>query len=142
MMTTKGEEESVRETNQAFYRAFRERDFTRMERLWAKRAVISCAHPGQDVIVGRDAVMESLKGILSHPDAPSLACDRVEVRLFGDLAVATCVEGTPGEVPALLATNVFVREDGAYRFVHHHAGPLAGSVRLPAIAVEQPRTLM
>jgi SnoaL-like domain len=44
--------------------------------------------------------------------------------LDGDAAYVVCFESEPGEEPVLVATNIFVREDGRFRLVHHHAGPL------------------
>jgi ketosteroid isomerase-like protein len=121
-------EEQVRETNAAFYRAFRERDFEAMDAIWARSNAVACLHPGMDVIVGRDKVMRSWRGILSHENAPRLAESRVEVHLVGDGAFVTCLEGVVGDRPALIATNVFVREGDVWRMVHHHAAPLSVSV--------------
>jgi ketosteroid isomerase-like protein len=117
-------EDAVRAINEAFYRAFRERDLAAMEELWAARAPVACMHPGMDAIVGRDRVIESWRGILAHDGAPRLLCTAVEVHLLGDTAFVTCLEGTAGDPPALVATNVFVEEDGAWRIVCHQAGPL------------------
>jgi hypothetical protein len=43
----------------------------------------------------------------------------------GEAAYVVCFEAAAGEPPALIATNVFVLEDGAWRMAHHHAGQLA-----------------
>jgi ketosteroid isomerase-like protein len=118
------DEDGVRAANDAFYRAFRDRDLPAMDALWARRAPVACAHPGMEVIAGRDEVMRSWRGILGHADAPRLAHTRAVVHLLGDAAYVTCVEGAVGEPPALVATNVFVREDGGWRMVHHQAAPL------------------
>lgn len=122
-------EEDVRAANLEFYRAFRERDVEAMGRLWAEVAPIACIHPGMDAQIGRSAVMESWRGIFSHPQAPRIQCTRVRVRALGEAAVVTCLEGAEGSSPTLIATNIFVREAGRWRMVHHHAGPIsAGQV--------------
>ena len=122
-------EDEVRAVNEAFYRAFRERDLAAMERLWASEAPVACMHPGLSVLMGRDAVMRSWRGILRHPGAPTLTCSQVEVHLLGTSAFVTCLAGREGEVPKLIATNVFTLEAGRWRIVHHHAAPLATSAQ-------------
>ena len=129
-------DDEVRESNAAFYRAFRARDFPAMEAIWARRAPVACVHPGMDVVVGRDAVMASWKGILGHRDAPRMACARVQVHVIGGAAFVTCLEGKAGDRPALIATNIFTREDGVWRMVHHQATPL--SVRVTSEPLDDP----
>ena len=120
-------EAEVRAANDAFYRAFRDRDIVAMERLWAATAPVACMHPGMGVVTGREPVLASWRGILRHPGAPSLSCSEVAVHLLGTSAFVTCLEGQEGKRARLIATNVFVREDGHWRLVHHHASPLAPS---------------
>jgi ketosteroid isomerase-like protein len=116
---------AVHLANLAFYRAFRGRSYTAMEAIWAKRAPVACIHPGMDVISGRVEVLKSWRGILAHEGSPQLVCDRVEIQVLGDIAYATCLEGTSGDAPALVATNIYVREDETWRLLLHQAGPLS-----------------
>ncbi|RLB51392.1 MAG: DUF4440 domain-containing protein [Deltaproteobacteria bacterium] len=122
--------EVVRLANEAFYRAFRARSYPAMEAIWAKEAPVACMHPGMDVIFGRAEVLKSWRGILAHGGAPKLVCARVEVRLLGTTAYVTCLEGTSGDPPALIATNIYVREDDTWRMALHQAGPLTQKNRL------------
>lgn len=117
----------MKAANEAFYRAFRDRDVAAMERLWAERAPVACMHPGMTVVVGRAEVLRSWRGLLGHPQAPSLACSHVRVHVLGSSAYVTCLEGNEGQPPKLIATNVFTLEDGRWRLVHHQAGPLSPS---------------
>ncbi len=123
-----GVEDEVRAANDAFYAAFRARDFAAMSALWARRAPTLCVHPGWDVLRGRDDVLRSWQRILANPNAPAIEGSDVEVALLGEVAVVTCREGERGRAAGLVATNVYVREDGAWRIAHHHAGPLADPV--------------
>jgi len=120
-------EAEVLAANAAFYRAFATRDVAAMEALWASEAPIACTHPAWPVLVGRRDVLRSWRGILENPDAPSVEQRGAVVHLAGDAAIVLCrelVNDTPLE-----ATNVFVREDGAWRIVHHHASAVAPNVR-------------
>jgi len=125
-------EDAIRASNEAFYRAFRERDVDAMEAVWARSGPVACLHPGMEVVVGRHDVLESWRGILEHEDAPRIHCTRVRVHVLGETAFVTCLEGTP----ALAATNVFTREEDVWRMVHHQAGPL--SVRIENERIEEP----
>lgn len=120
-------EDDLRAVNESFYRAFRDRDLTAMERLWAQEVPVACMHPGMSVLSGRSAVMRSWRGILEHPNAPVLSCSHVEVFVLGTSAFITCLEGRAGHPPRLIATNVFTMEEGRWRIVHHHAAPLVAA---------------
>lgn len=117
------EDLDVLAANAAFYRAFAERDLDAMDALWARGARVACIHPGWQALHGRDAVMASWRSILDGPDAPAITCSRESVLPGDGLAVVLCVESLRGG--SLAATNVFVREAGQWRMVHHHAGPIA-----------------
>jgi ketosteroid isomerase-like protein len=117
------EEEEVLATNAAFYAAFAARDVDAMEGLWAQRAPVACIHPGWHALDGRAAVMASWRGILHGPGSPDIVCADAAARVLGDAAFVLCTEELAGGL--LVATNVFVREDGTWRLVHHHAGPIA-----------------
>jgi ketosteroid isomerase-like protein len=109
--------------NAAFYRAFADRDSDAMDALWARRDEVACVHPGWQALHGRDRVMESWRSILDSPDAPEISFSRPAVVAAGEMAFVICVESLQGG--SLAATNVFVRESGEWRMVHHHAGPIA-----------------
>lgn len=122
-MRQSAEQEAVLAANEAFYRAFARRDLAAMDRLWAESAEVTCLHPGWGPCRGRDAVMESWAGILGNAEAPHIRCLRSQATIYGDVAVVVCYEAI--EQSYLIATNLFVREAGAWKLVHHQAGPLA-----------------
>ena len=66
--------------------------------------------------------MAAWANILANPDSPHAACHDEEAFLYGDVAFVICEEELPGNV--LTATNVFAKEDGVWRMVHHQAGPV------------------
>jgi hypothetical protein len=122
---------AILRANEAFYRYFSIGDYTSMARLWAKRAPVTCLHPGLPTLIGRESVLESWQEIIAQNAPLSLVCHHARVEVYGECAVVTCYEGN-GEQPAhLAATNVFVREDDEWKMVHHQAGPLAGAISPP-----------
>jgi len=117
-----GETAELLLANETFYEAFAAGDLAAMDSLWARRAHVACVHPGHDVLNGREAVMSSWRSILGAGGAAGFCCERAQVTLMGSAGFVTCVERL-GE-GRLIATNVFVRENGRWHMVHHHAGPL------------------
>lgn len=116
-------EAEVLAANEAFYAAFARRDIPGMEAIWSSRSDIACVHPGWDALVGRREVLQSWRAILSSPEAPEVECGGAIAHVVGDAAFVVCNEVLPNA--ELCATNIFAREGGAWKLVHHHAGPVA-----------------
>ncbi len=117
------DEIAVLDANDAFYRAFRQRDLEAMEALWQDEEPVTCVHPGWDAIRGREGVLASWRAILEG-DPPDVRCGKASAHVVGDVAWVLCREQIPNG-PPLAATNVFVRRGGAWRICHHQAGLVA-----------------
>ncbi len=115
--------EAVLAANEAFYRAFRERDYHAMETLWAEELPVVCIHPGWSALTDRAAVMHSWAQILSNPLSPSIRSRNNHAFIFEDIAFVLCQEVIGGS--SLMATNIFARENGEWKLIHHHAGMVA-----------------
>lgn len=114
--------EAALAANDAFYEAFVARDIAAMESLWARKHTVSCIHPGWNVLSGREAVLQSWRGILANPDQPRIVSGGASVHLLGDTAIVTCRELVSGS--PLVATNIFIREGSAWRLLLHHSSPV------------------
>ena len=108
--------------NLEFYRAFTTHDVGAMDRVWAQETPVLCLHPGWTLLRGRESVMESWRQILGNPDAPNVKVHEDQAFLFGEVGIVTCEEELAGGW--LAATNMFVKEDGIWRLVHHQASPI------------------
>jgi len=124
-----GEQQAVLAANAAFYDAFAAKDTAAMDAIWARRAPVACIHPGWQALRGREAVLASWRNILGGPGAPPITCVGAVAQVLGETAYVICIERIP--TVELIATNVFVREDGAWRLVHHHAGGIAAPLGEP-----------
>jgi hypothetical protein len=107
--------------NEAFYLAFESKDLDAMSHLWSEARDIICLHPGWPVLVGRTAVMDSWKSILSNPDQAAVSfygasCHQLSADSVAVVCYETAVETT------LVATNIFVVEDERLRLVCHQSG--------------------
>ena len=117
--------QQLEEVNARFYDAFAKQDLAAMDAVWAREVAVACIHPGWPALENRGDVMASWRAILGDlpgGDAPEVACAEPRVTVVGDMGFVICKELVgPHE---LLATNVFVREGGQWRIVHHHAAPV------------------
>jgi ketosteroid isomerase-like protein len=118
------ETDAALSANLDFYQAFTSRDFAAMNALWSRGSPVLCIHPGWPALNGRDAVMQSWRNILAHPQPTRVMVHDDQAFLYGDFAVVICEEElAEGH---LVATNIFVKEGGRWRMVHHQASPLVG----------------
>jgi hypothetical protein len=105
--------------NDAFYVAFMNHDIKAMGDLWARAPTISCIHPGKNYFLGHDAVIESWNNILTNYDGPSFTIEGAKANIFQGMAVVICYEVF--KMATLVATNIFVHEEGVWRIMHHQA---------------------
>lgn len=117
--------QQLEEANAAFYDAFARQDLVAMDALWARETPVACIHPGWPALDDRGDVMASWRAILGDlpgDDGPEVACAEPRTTIHGQMGFVICKELVGPH--KLLATNVFVREAGQWRLVHHHAAPV------------------
>src|SRR5260370_39556163 len=114
------DEQEVLAANQAFYAAFAARDAAAMESLWAHEAELACLHPGWELLLGREEVLRSWRGILLGGGAPAdIHCERAGARVAGDAAWDLCPGG--GRRGGLALANLLLREGRRWRSWSHPA---------------------
>ncbi len=129
--------EDVLAANAGFYRAFASGDYAAMDALWASTVPVFCIHPGWPPVHGRDKVMQTWQGILTTTPRPPIRALEEEVLINGPTALVVCFESI-GDI-YLAASNLFVREEGSWRLVHHQSGE---TQRAPKSLLKQsPNTL-
>jgi hypothetical protein len=109
--------------NDAFYQAFAAADIKAMDAIWADLPTVSCCHPGWPPITARAEVMQSWRDILADAGPVPVTCAMPVPHRFGEIGVICCYERFANQ--HLVATNLFIRDRGQWRMIHHHAGPLA-----------------
>jgi len=120
--------------NDAFYEAFAAASLEAMDAVWAEQPNVFCIHPGWPPITNRAEVMASWQEILSNAGPIPVSGVAPKSTIFGDIGLVCCYERFANQ--HLVASNLFIRADGRWRMIHHHAGPLA---RVPDEAkVEDP----
>lgn len=120
--------------NDAFYAAFNAGSAEAMRQVWVSAGPAYCLHPGWPLLAGAEQVQESWAGIFRGGSTPSIECRGAVPELLGEVGIVFCYEVLGGNV--LVATNVFRREAGGWRLLHHQAGPCQ---RPPAEILQKPR---
>jgi hypothetical protein len=115
-------EQAVAWANERFYLAFASRDIAAMEDAWARDVPVACTHPGWLTLHGRLDVLDSWRAIMANPAQARVVPGDTRVTLLGSTAIVHCREFVAGS--AIVATNVFVLQDGEWRMVDHHGSPV------------------
>jgi len=118
--------DAILAANAAYYRAFSTGDVAAMDQIWADDGV-SCVHPGWTPLIGRAAVVDSYRNILTSPNRVRIAHREDTAILTGDEGRVVCIEIVEGTA-LLAASNFFRHIGGAWRMVHHQASPIAVAV--------------
>ncbi|MBU2533243.1 MAG: nuclear transport factor 2 family protein [Alphaproteobacteria bacterium] len=119
----------VLRANHEFYSAFRSGDYARMDALWAAKHKVSVYHPNWEGIEGREAVMASWFEVMVVAEPPMVTVRDESVIMTGQRAMVLCTECF--ESTRIVASNLFVLEDGEWRMTHHQATHLPYSVNSP-----------
>ena len=129
--------DTLRATNERFYRALDALDLQAMDDLWLHEPWVRCVHPGWDVLVGWDLVRQSWQQIFESTNWMRVTATGVEVIAFGDVGLVSCSENitakNEGDVGLAVAraTNIYLRQGEGWRIFHHHASPAPVQVTQP-----------
>ncbi|HXF04392.1 MAG TPA: nuclear transport factor 2 family protein [Blastocatellia bacterium] len=124
----------VKEANRRFYEALEHLDLLAMERVWLHEDWVKCIHPGWEMITGWHNIRRSWAQIFDHTRAMRIILTDISVHVIGDVGWVTCLENITayhdeGMSPGLAqATNIFLRRQGEWFLVHHHASPVASEL--------------
>lgn len=128
---------AVLQVNSAFYRAFSDKDYEAMEKIWLKDASSLCIHPSHKPLVGVNAVLKSWKSMFDTSNGSFqrnwMSPSHVRLTVKGATAIVTCdeevysrrfVRGKKRQtelINKLTATNIFRKVNGQWFMVHHHS---------------------
>ena len=122
-------EEDVKAASDQFYGALQEMangDASSMADIWSHEDDVTTMHPIGGREEGWDAVRESWEGVASASTDGTVTRTSQVIRVIGDAAYELCNESASmtfaGEPLSLenRATNVYRKENGKWKIVHHH----------------------
>ena len=123
-------ESDVRRASEAFYAALNRMGHGvqgTMEDVWSHGATVTAMHPIGGRTEGWEAVRQSFDQVASLAANAHIAIKDQQVHVFGELAYEHGVEvgsfTMAGHHVVLdqRVTNIYVRETGGWKLVHHHA---------------------
>jgi ketosteroid isomerase-like protein len=129
--------DTLRATNERFYRALDALDLQAMDELWLHEPWVRCVHPGWDVLVGWELVRQSWRQIFESTNWMRVTATGVEVIAFGDVGLVSCSENITAKneedvgLAVARATNIYLRQGEGWRIFHHHASPAPVQVTQP-----------
>lgn len=119
---------------QAFYEALGDLNLEKMTAQWWQEDWVSCLHPGWDLLIGWEEILESWRNIFRSTTQMRVVITRPIVRVRGDVAWVSCLESVTStydagfETAMIEATNIVVRRSGEWRMAHHHSTVLPDRV--------------
>lgn len=113
---------TVEATNAAFYRAFATADFSAMSQIWAAGLAVSCCHPGAAPLMGRSDILNSWRQIFLHGHPADIRFVQQQMTQIGEVGIVCGVEVIGSG--RFACTNLFAKEDGGWRMIHHQGGPV------------------
>jgi ketosteroid isomerase-like protein len=122
--------EAVSAANEAFYRAFSNKDLKEMNLLWWQGSTSLCVHPGGKVIVGWETIRDSWESIFRNTDSFEIDIEVVKVEIDSSLAYVVVremvLQSSRGRKAKALsmATNIFQKMAQKWYLVHHHGSPI------------------
>lgn len=129
--------QSALAANQGFYDAFNRQNLDMMKAVWLDGGESVCIHPGWPVLRGFDPIIKSWGDIFDHTDHLEIKLTDVNVLVAGELAWVSCQENLFSinmqgvQQAAVHATNLFKRDNGAWKMVLHHAAAVPGAEPKP-----------
>lgn len=117
---------AVEEANEKFYQAFRTGNLLLMSQIWGTGAHIQCIHPAAECIANREQVMNSWKIILGSGQKMQIDLEDVRIYATDTEAFVTLIEvvNTDDSKGRVAATNIFEKQKGSWKLVHHHGSPV------------------
>jgi ketosteroid isomerase-like protein len=123
-------EDDVRAASDQFYSALdamANGDASSMADIWSHEDDVTTMHPIGGREEGWDAVWGSWEGVASASSDGTITRSNQDIRVIGNGAYELCTESASwtfaGEPLSLegRATNVYRKENGEWKIVHHHA---------------------
>jgi ketosteroid isomerase-like protein len=115
---------AIEEANLTFYNAFQSGNITAMADIIGTGQHVQCIHPLSGCVAGREAVLESWKLVLGSARL-KIAIEDVRIYVEDNNAWLTCIEVIDGSDSKgrIAATNIFQKQNGKWKIVHHHGSP-------------------
>lgn len=116
--------------NDAFYDAFRTGNADVMASTWMEADNVSCAHTLSGLVTGFDDVIQSWRSLFAQGRPTDVNFEVLSMQVRRNLSWVICrqfittIRGQGSIAGERVATNVFQKQKGRWRLVHHHSSPV------------------
>jgi ketosteroid isomerase-like protein len=124
------DKEVVLATNEAFYRAFSQRNLSEMSLVCWQGTTSLCIHPGGQILTGWESVRASWELIFKNTDFLEIEIEIIKAEVDQALAYVvvreTVLQSSRGRrlKAQSMATNLFQKMAQRWYLVHHHGSPI------------------
>lgn len=125
-----GEQLEVFRANERFYQAVSDQSLRAMGKVWLQEPWVQCVHPSWELLTGWKRIRKSWATIFRNTEHMKIRASQVSIRVNGDFAWVSCLENIESYRNANFSrsqaqgTNLFLRVEGKWALVHHHASPI------------------
>ena len=122
--------EAVLAANEAFYRAFSQKDLSVMSLVWWQGTTSLCIHPGGQALTGWESIRASWESIFKNTDSLEIETEIIKAEIDQALAYVvvreTVLQSSRGRKlkAQSMATNIFQKMAQRWNLVSHHGSPI------------------
>ena len=140
-------EAEVRQASERFYAAMNSLstgDAGQMDDVWSHSPDVTNVSPSGGLQVGWQVVSAAFQQQAQTKSGENIVPGALTVELKGELAYTLCIEqvsttGQGGQSGTeRRANNIFRREDGKWKLIHRHTGPMSGIKKAADAVVNEP----
>jgi len=135
----KGIEQTIKESNKRFYKAFESLSIEKMEEAWKHSDNTICIHPGWEMFTGWTAIRESWVRIFENTRMIKFFITNIKIKAFDNVAIIVCLENIDSLIEdensirmGVIATNIFEKQNvnnnkqnNEWLLIHHHGSAVA-----------------
>ena len=124
------DQEAALAANEAFYRAFCQKNLSEMSLVWWQGTTSLCIHPGGQILTGWESIRASWEAIFKQTDSLEIETEIIKVEIDQSLAYVvvreTVLQSSRGRKlkAQSMATNLFQKMAQKWYLVHHHGSPI------------------
>ncbi len=122
--------ESLLEINKNYYKAFENFDLETMSQIWDNSDEVICIHPGWEILIGWDQVLEGWKKIFMEESLLKFTIRNPNTIIFSEFGIVSCIEeifiSTRDSISQtfIATTNLFRQTSRGIRMFYHHSSPV------------------
>lgn len=127
--------DALLEVNKSYYKAFENFDLDAMSQIWSNTDDVICIHPGWDILVGWDKVLNGWKNIFMEETLLKFTIRNPNTIILNEVGIVSCIEeifiSSKDTISQtfIATTNLFKHTEQGLKLFYHHSSPILTSER-------------